>query len=52
MTESHITLYSEASERFEEIKQDMAQRRGWEPSNAEVVKRMMEEWPDHPTIKK
>ncbi|WP_176696600.1 hypothetical protein [Haloparvum sedimenti] len=37
MTETHITLYGEKSERFEEVKEELRDRAGFEPSNPDVV---------------
>lgn len=34
---SHIKLYGSKSDRFEEIKERMEERLGYEPSNPEVV---------------
>ena len=34
---SHIKLYGSKSDRFEEIKETMEERLGYEPSNPEVV---------------
>lgn len=33
----HIKLYGEKGERFEEIKDDLTEHLGYEPSNPEVV---------------
>lgn len=34
---SHIKLYSEKQERFEEIKRDLTEELGYEPTNPEVI---------------
>lgn len=52
MVETHITLYGSSSERFEEIQRDLEEKRGCEVSNAEVARRLFEEYPDHPTIER
>ena len=46
---TQITLYSDDSEWFEEIKKEVAERRdGAEPSNAELVRLMMDQYDAHP----
>lgn len=42
----HITLYSGKADRFEEIKAELADELGYEPSNPEVIGHMMMEWSD------
>lgn len=42
---SHIKLYGGRGERFEEIKGAMADRLGYEPTNAEVIGILMAEYP-------
>jgi hypothetical protein len=43
MTELHVTLYGDDAEWFREIKKELKDRRnGAEPSNAEVLRRLME----------
>jgi len=43
----NITLYSDDAERFQEVKQRIAnQRNGAEPSNSEVVRLLMDETED------
>jgi len=41
MTETHITLYGDATEAFERVKSEMGPA-GVEPSNAAVVRRLIE----------
>lgn len=42
---TQITLYGDDSEWFDQVKDDVAERReGSEPSNAEVVRLMMEDY--------
>lgn len=44
MSEMHATLYGEDAEWFEELKQEVAERRnGSEPSNAEMLRILMEQ---------
>jgi len=43
VTETHITLYGEKSDRFEEIKSELQERAGFEPTNPDVVKVLMDE---------
>ena len=45
MTETHITLYGETSEAFDRIKSEVGPT-GVEPSNAAVVRRLIEEYED------
>lgn len=42
---SHIKLYGGRGERFEEIKDAMTDRLGYEPTNAEVIGILMAEYP-------
>ena len=43
---TQITLYGDESEWFQDVKENIARNRnGVEPSNAEVVRRLMEESP-------
>lgn len=46
---SHIKLYGGRGERFEEIKGAMADRLGYEPTNAEVIGILMAEYPANPS---
>lgn len=41
--EVHITLYGDAAELFEEIREDLADERGMEPGNAETARHLMAE---------
>lgn len=43
MPETHITLYSDKSERFEDIKEEIKRETGMEPSNSAVVAKLMAE---------
>jgi hypothetical protein len=46
---TQITLYSDDSEWFEEIKERIAERRdGTEPSNAELLRLMMDQYDPRP----
>lgn len=38
---SHIKLYGDKSERFEELKKDLTEQLGYEPSNPEVIGLLM-----------
>ena len=38
---SHIKLYGSKGDRFEQLKQDMAEILGYEPSNPEIVGLLM-----------
>lgn len=46
----HITLTGEKAEAFDRVKEDLAEMRGAEPSNTEVVMRLCEEWPAHQEV--
>lgn len=41
MTEVHITLYGQHSERFEDIREELEEERGIEMSNAVVARELM-----------
>lgn len=43
---THIKLYSEKRDRFEEIKLDLAEELGYEPTNPEVVGFLMAKYRD------
>jgi len=43
MTETHITLYGDTTEAFERVKSEMGPT-GCDPSNAEVVRRLIESY--------
>lgn len=43
---THIKLYSEKRERFEEIKRDLTEQLGFEPTNPEVVGFLVAEYRD------
>jgi hypothetical protein len=43
---TRIKLHSGREERFEEIKADLEERRGYEPSNPRVVDELLEAWDD------
>ncbi|WP_299331829.1 hypothetical protein [Haloplanus sp.] len=45
----HIKLYGEKGERFEEIKRDLTDHLGYEPSNPEVVGFLMGDF-DQPEL--
>lgn len=38
---SHIKLYGDKSERFEQLKADLTEQMGYEPSNPEVIGLLM-----------
>lgn len=42
---SHIKLYGGKGERFEEIKAQLADQLGYEPTNSEVIGILMAEYP-------
>lgn len=46
---SHIKLYGGRGERFEEIKEALADQLGYEPTNPEVVGILMAEYPSAPS---
>jgi len=39
-----ITLYGDKAELFREIKEEMSDRKGFEPGNAETVAELMANW--------
>lgn len=39
-----VTLYGDKAELFREIKEDMADQKGFEPGNAETVAELMADW--------
>ena len=39
-----VTLYGERAERFREIQEDITERLGYEPSNAETAGIIMSQW--------
>ncbi|MFB6087850.1 MAG: hypothetical protein ABEJ85_04955 [Haloarculaceae archaeon] len=39
-----VTLYGDKAELFRDIKEEMAERKGFEPGNAEAVAELMAEW--------
>jgi len=41
---SHIKLYGGKSNRFQEIKEDLEENLGYEPSNPEVIGLLMADW--------
>lgn len=43
---TNIKLYGSKSARFEEIKEDITERLGYEPSNAEVMGLLMANYPE------
>lgn len=45
MSVERIKLHGGRGDRFAEIREELEERLGYEPSNTEVVGRLMEEWP-------
>lgn len=43
---THIKLYSDKQDRFEEIKRDLTEELGYEPTNPEVVGFLMAKYRD------
>lgn len=39
-----VTLYGDKAELFRKIQQEMADRKGFEPGNAETVAELMAQW--------
>ncbi|GAA0276923.1 hypothetical protein [Halobacterium noricense] len=39
-----ITLYGDKAELFRDIKEEMADRKGFEPGNSEAVAELMADW--------
>ena len=39
-----VTLYGDKAELFREIREEMADRKGWTPKNAEIVAELMADW--------
>lgn len=45
-----FTLYGERAERFREVRKDIEERLGYEPSNAEAIGLVMSEWNEGETF--
>ncbi|MWG32968.1 hypothetical protein [Halomarina oriensis] len=45
MSEAHVTLYGSHAERFEEIREELEQQRGFEVGHADTVRELMAAWP-------
>lgn len=51
MTEVHITLYGDHAERFEEIREEMEEKRGMEMCKAQALRELMARYPNsQPTV--